>query len=114
MRISDWSSDVCSSDLTGLAAQVTDHVPEIDAMPPVGMTDLHTRRGHYPVWTEEELDAIVKEMRVEAPSDEAGRHRLGNTICGDGDRDGDIGGATGATVDPHFGAFITTGERAGG
>src|SRR3546814_1025530 len=48
---------------------------EIDAVPPVGMTDPHTRRGHYPVRTEEELDAIVKEMRVEAPSDEAGRHR---------------------------------------
>src|SRR3546814_20494613 len=58
---------------TGLAAQVTDHVPEIDAVPPVGMTDPHTRRGHYPVRTEEELDAIVKEMRVEAPSDEAGK-----------------------------------------
>src|SRR3546814_6146762 len=122
MRISDWSSDACSSDLhvdtvapggdieqrdgiaaglpsielgieglpgppvgvigeegfavdevaqcTGLAAQVTDHVPEIDAMPPVGMTDPHTRRGHYPVWTEEELDGIVKKLRVEGAADE--------------------------------------------
>jgi hypothetical protein len=77
---------------TGLAAQVTDHVPEIDAMPPVGMTDPHTRRGHYPVRTEEELDAIVKEMRVEAPSDEAGRHRIGNPIDGDGAVAGDIDG----------------------
>src|SRR3546814_2598787 len=61
-------------------------------MPPVGMTDPHTRRGHYPVWTEEELDAIVKEMRVEAPSDEAGRHRIGNPIDGDGAVAGDIDG----------------------
>src|SRR3546814_8999166 len=68
MRISDWSSDVCSSDLP------------------------HTRRGHYPGWTEEELDAIVKEMRVEAPSDEAGRHRIGNPIDGDGAVAGDIDG----------------------
>src|SRR3546814_13324167 len=80
---------------TGLAAQVTDHVPEIDAMPPVGMTDPHTRRGHYPVWTEEELDAIVKEMRVEAPSDEAGRHRIGNPLDGDGAVAGDIDGEHG-------------------
>src|SRR3546814_9112210 len=110
MRISDWSSDVCSSDLegfavdevaqcTGLAAQVTDHVPEIDAMPPVGMTDPHTRRGHYPVRAEEELDAIVKEMRVEAQSDEAGRHRIGNTIDGDGDVAGDIDGDHGEIGD---------------
>jgi hypothetical protein len=32
---------------TGLAAQVSDHVPKIDAVPPVRMTDPHTRRGHY-------------------------------------------------------------------
>src|SRR3546814_7522861 len=61
-------------------------------MPPVGMTDPHTRRGHYPVRAEEELDAIVKEMRVEAPSDEAGRHRIGNPIDGDGAVAGDIDG----------------------
>ncbi len=77
---------------TGLAAQVTDHVPEIDAVPPVGMTDPHTRRRHYPVRTEEELDAIVKEMCVEAPSDEAGRHRIGNPIDADGAVAGDIDG----------------------
>src|SRR3546814_3055348 len=28
MRISDWSSDVCSSDLGGLAATLAGHVPQ--------------------------------------------------------------------------------------
>src|SRR3546814_2705217 len=59
------------------------------------MTDPHTRRGHDPVRAEEELDAIVKEMRVEAPSDEAGRHRIGNPIDGDGAVAGDIDGEYG-------------------
>src|SRR3546814_10239281 len=48
---------------TGLAAQVTDHVPEIDAVPPVGMTDPHTRRGHYPVRTEEEIGKHTSELQ---------------------------------------------------
>src|SRR3546814_6844531 len=52
----------------------------------------HTRLGHYPVLAEEESEAIVKEMRVEAPSDEAGRHRIGNPIDGDGAVAGDIDG----------------------
>jgi len=80
---------------TGLAAQVSDHVPKIDAVPPVRMTDPHTRRGHYLVWAEEELDAIVKEMRIEAPSNEAGGHRIDNPVDADsavaGDMDGDHG-----------------------
>jgi len=64
------------------------------------MTDPHTRRGHYPVRTEEELDAIVKEMRVEAPSDEAVRHRIGNPINGDGAVAGDIDGDHGEIGGP--------------
>src|SRR3546814_13580199 len=86
---------------------------EIDAMPPVGMTDPHTRRGHYPVRAEEELDAIVKEMRVEAPSDEAGRHRIGNPIDGDGavagDNDGDPGEIGGLPFGPRL--WVRTAER---
>src|SRR3546814_13635442 len=72
-------------------------------MPQVGMTDPHTRRGHYPVRAEEELDAIIKEMRVEAPSDEAGRHRIGNPIDGDGAVAGDIDGDHGAIGGSPFG-----------
>src|SRR3546814_3199487 len=56
------------------------------------VTGVQTCARPISVWTEEELDAIVKEMRVEAPSDEAGRHRIGNPIDGDGAVAGDIDG----------------------
>lgn len=87
---------------TGLASQIADHVPEVDAMSAMGMADAHTWRGHDPVWTEEELDTIVIEMRVQPPPDEAGRHRIEHPVDADcavaGDIDGDhdeIGGSPG-------------------
>src|SRR3546814_12737927 len=85
MRISDWSSDVCSSDLIGAFAKLDDNTFTITFKEPYGLfpqrlasvygVQISMMAKHYcsqfhPAYNEDGLDALMKEAEAQSRSEE--------------------------------------------
>src|SRR3546814_16350325 len=109
MRISDWSSDVCSSDLPALAAVQFDRATHSDAKDPRPYNALGILRDQ--AGEHEAAQAFYRSALERDPTNLSVRNNLGLSLALTGKRDEAIELMAELAVDPEAGQTVRPDER---